>query len=269
MGTSQNTYESFCDDLWRDWLAGRLLPSAFTGAKFDRESAPEPWLEFGTCVRPLVALTTNPGGSMEHQHRDVVLRGTSVIKPADTYRAATATLAHFYETTPKLVGSAARQRISAFSRLAELTGYDGVLQIETCPFHSACLPKKDSLLHMLETNHVLREYMTHLQRFLMPRPVLAVSAVSSRTSLSATAITQSEWLSAQAKLIGLDPARAAFNPLVCKDPNKKVTAAAFVDSIDNIPKALLLMMGGNHLPARAGLQRLAEALKRAGSPRAG
>ena len=267
MGTSQDAYESFCDELWRDWLADRLARSAFVGGDFDSERAPEPWLELRAGLQPLVALTTNPGGGMKHQLRDEILRGRSVITPTDSYRAATAGLPHFYETYPTLAGSAARRRITALLRLSELAGYDGVLQVESCPFHSARLPNKPALVRASKGNGLLGTYMEHLRQFLKRRPVVSVSAVSSRAPLSREHVL-SEWLVWQATLMGLEPGRARFVPLVKKEGDG-TTAAALVSSVRGIPRALVLMMGGNHLPAERGLAKLAIELKATAGARAG
>lgn len=54
-----------------------------------------------------------------------------------------------------------------------------------------------------------------------------------------------------------NPARAEVVPLVEKQ--EKVTCAALVTA--NPPKAVVLMMGGNHLPGESGLRLLSAALR--------
>jgi hypothetical protein len=272
MHSCQLAYESFCDDLWRDWLADRVPPSAFISKAIERDSAPEPWLEFQAGSHQLVVLTTNPGGGMKHQHRDRILSGESLIKPANGYRAATTALAPFYLTDPELGGTAARRRINAFLRLAESAGYDGVFQVESYPFHSGRFPKreKDALLRMLEADNVLRQYAGHLRTFLNGRSVISLSAVSSRISLEAVDIRRSKWLNWQADLIGLELARSTPVRLVSKTERVcKTTAIALVDSTGGCSKGLVLMMGGNHLPADKGLRSLAGAIQRVGGESTG
>ena len=51
-------------------------------------------------------------------------------------------------------------------------------------------------------------------------------------------------------MAGLDTSKALFVPLLEK--KGKVTSAALVGQLEGNPKALVLMMGGNHLPSEAG-----------------
>jgi len=262
-------YGSFCDRLWLDWLADRLPASAFGGGEFDRKSAPEPWLEFRAGSNPLVAVTTNPGGSMDHQsHAAVVGRTSPIIKPSQTYREATEGLGHFYETSLEKA-SPARHRIKAFVRLAESAGYEGLLQVEACPFHSAKLPNKQKLVRAVESNSnsLLREYAEHLRAFLASHHVVGLSAISSTASLTAAGTQQamgsSVWLPWFATLIGLDPRQATHIELTRKGEGQAamVSAAALVATVNGRRKALVLMMGGNRLPGESGLAALAGALK--------
>ncbi|GEM_PF-4054215 len=264
-------YGSFCDRLWFDWLADRLPNSAFYGGRFDARSAPEPWLEFRAGSNPLVAVTTNPGGSMDHQSHTAVVGGTSsIIKPSHTYREATEGLGHFYETSLRK-GSLALHRITAFLRLAECAGYEGLLQVEACPFHSANLPNKQKLVQAVESNSnsLLREYTEHLGAFLKPHHVVGLSAISSRVSLTATgveeAMRRSVWLPWFAKLVGLELSKALHIELTRKHihgSTSNVTAAALVANVNGRRKALVLMMGGNRLPGESGLTALAGALSK-------
>jgi len=269
--TFKGPYGSFCDELWRDWLADRLSPSAFVGGEFDEQSAPEPWLEFRDGPYPLVAVTTNPGGSLEHQRRDRIVNGVGPIKPTQSYQEATDGLGLYYETN-LTKRSAARQRINAFVRLAGSAGYEGLVQVEACPFHSADLPDKPALVRAVEhnTNNLLRQYAAHLQGFLHSHDVVGLSAVSPRISLSVSgvfqAFSESIWLPWFAHLIGLDPGRAEHVELAHKvvvgQSSGKITAAAFVETIGKRRKALVLTMGGNRLPGENGLQVLASAIRR-------
>jgi hypothetical protein len=250
-------YKSFCEELWRSWLNETLELSPLLRAEFDVDSAPEPWLTFDGGAVPLVALTTNPGTTMTHQRREAIRSGQSFINGSSGYQIAAEALARFYSM--ELHGPA-RTRIDSLVRLSALAGYKGLLQVECCPFHSARLPNKRGLIRESKGNGLLATYFCHLRQFLTERPVVAISAVSSRVPLSAGSVRSSEWLAWQTNLMGLDPDRATLIPLVSK--GTKTTAAVLVSVVMGTPKALVLMMGGNHLPAAAGLERLANALKR-------
>lgn len=71
--------------------------------------------------------------------------------------------------------------------------------------------------------------------------------------------TRSRWLGWEAALAGLILERAEFVSLVKK--GSATTAAALVSLKCGVPKALVLMMGGNHLPAEKGLRLLAGVLR--------
>jgi hypothetical protein len=139
--------------------------------------------------------------------------------------------------------------------------YDGVLQGEACPFHSPSLPRKGALLKTIGEGGLLGSYTEHVRAFLHDRPVLILSAVPSRASLKReVAKMLSPWLRWLAALGGLSQ-DANFVRFVTK--GRTTTAAALVSFEGEAPKALVLMMGGNHLPAEKGLKVLATALRQA------
>jgi len=75
-------YITFCEERLRcAWKEHRLS----VPLSLDAEAAPEPYLYFGASVNPLFALTTNPGGTMEHQRRTAVLGGGDPLSHKDTY----------------------------------------------------------------------------------------------------------------------------------------------------------------------------------------
>jgi hypothetical protein len=84
--------------------------------------------------------------------------------------------------------------------------------------------------------------------------------VSSRASLKHDSIRLTPWLQRKAELAGLAPDEAGFVPLVAK--RATTTSAALISRNNGVPKALVLMMGGNHLPGDEGLRALARALGR-------
>ena len=171
--------------------------------------------------------------------------------------AADLALGSFYE---QHLGGTANRRIAALQTLSGWLGDDGVLQVEAFPFHSASLPRKEALLKRVGECGLLGPYTECLRAFLRNRPVVVVSAVSSRASLKREVVrTLSPWLHWVAAIGGLSLQHANFVRLVTK--GRATTAAALVSFEGDAPKALVLMMGGNHLPAEKGLQVLATAIR--------
>jgi hypothetical protein len=246
---------SLCERWWQSWLAE--MPGASEGvrSRFDLNAAPEPYLPFEPGAGPLVVLTTNPGATMPHQHREQIMRGQSVVTPSMSYAEAADALSRFY--VEHLSGAAA-QRIAGQRAVATEAGYTGVLQVESCPWHSPKLPDKTTFIKLLAADTELAEYTQELHAFLEPRPVIAISAVSSRASLASSDIPLSPWLAWQRDLIGLRQPYAEMVPLVWKGP--RITAAALVERRGGGVKALVLMQGGNHLPGANGRATLASAL---------
>lgn len=245
----------FCETLWQSWLEDRLSASPFAGHPFDLDAAPEPYLLFGSSKNALVALTTNPGKSMSHQRRDTVLAGEGPVNARMSYAMAAAAFGAFYEKNLK---GPARRRIADLRLLAGSAGFDGIVQVEACPFHSRSFPTKGAFLRSLPGDAMLSGYVAHLREFLRDRPVLVISAISSATSLSAE-VHLSPWLSWQVDLVGLDRPRSEFLPLI--ERGGKVTSAALISGSGAETKTLALMMGGNHLPGETSLRILADALR--------
>jgi hypothetical protein len=119
-------YFAFCESLWRSWLSGdiHLHPSA--ERLFDMQAAPEPYPPFDKGHRPLIVLTTNPGGTMFEQLRATVLAGLGPVNQAMSYAEAARAFGAFYE---QRLTNPARTRIRALKRLAELVNAEGVLQV--------------------------------------------------------------------------------------------------------------------------------------------
>lgn len=205
--------------------------------------------------RPLVTLTTNPGATLPIQRRSEIDAGRSVVDAKDSYAAAAGAFAAYYARELK---GPARRRIEALRRLALLAGYEGVLQVECIPFHSPKLAGKHSLLQRIGDDPLLACYFEALRSYLPHHAVVAVSAVSTRESLGPNILKRSKWLGWQADLLGIDAADMEFLPLVSKGTS--VTCAALLAKQGVAPKALVLMMGSNQLPAEDGLRRLAGAL---------
>jgi hypothetical protein len=248
---------SLCECLWQDWLAGRLETSPFIRQTFDLDAAPEPYIFFADGQKPLVLLTTNPGGTMPHQRRAFVQGGDGPLSPAILYAAAAKALGAFYEQ--QLVYCPAGRRIAAMHNLSASVGTDGFVQVEVCPFHSPSLPNKVGLLRELTAGGLLTRYIEEVREFLVAKPVVAISAASALVSMGAE-MQLSPWVTRLTEVAGLDPKHADFVPLVRKEG--KVTAMVLVSAHNGAPKALVLMMGGNYLPGEYGLRVLADSLAR-------
>lgn len=198
----------FCESLWREWLDGTLDTPEFVRTTFNLDAAPEPYISFDAGEEPLVALTTNPGATMPHQRRDAVQAGHGPLSTTIDYATAAKALRDFYKRN--LAGTA-QNRITALQLLSTLVARDGVLQVEACPFRSRYLPKKDALLQALDTGGLLARYVKHVEGFLRRRPVVIVTAVSSRASLEQECAL-SPWAKWMAITAGLSLERADFIP---------------------------------------------------------
>ena len=252
-----SSYREHCELLWRSWTDNTLTPSARLSATFDLSAAPEPWLPLCPGDRPLVALTTNPGRTRDEQlqRRVDIMSGDSRVKPQTSYAEAAAVLAAYYKEN--LQGTA-RRRITSLEQLSAFAGFHGVLQVESCPFHSPSLPNKRELMRLSAAEPLLAGYVQALRSLIAAHTVVVLSAAGTGRSLWPVP-ELSAWLYWQADLVGLNAAKAECVPLVTR--GDKVTCAALVDGSGTRARALVLMMGGNHLPREAGLRRLAEAIK--------
>lgn len=250
-------YLSRCEALLQGWyLFGTELPDPLRSI-LDTTYLPEPWMSFGDQARPLVFLTTNPGNGMPHQHRDAIAAGESPVKVGDSCAAVAETLGLWYQE--HLTGPA-RRRIGAMLRLAPRASFSGIMQVESIPFHSRVLPKKKSLPRQIASCPVLRDYTDSLRGFLADRTVIALSAASSQGVLGQETIRNSLWLTWQCQLMGMDLGRCKVTGLVEKAG--RATCVAVAEHRSDATKAMVLMMGGNHLPGPGGLERLANVLMR-------
>jgi len=249
-------YIAFCERLWRDWqddkVAASLLPKVFCV-----DAAPEPYISFDAGAEPLIALTTNPGATMPHQLRAAVRAAAGPFHETDKYADAAPKLGLYYDE--KLAHRPAGRRIEKLRKLSSVLGYDGVLQVEVCPFHSRSLPGKTALLQEIDECDLLGRYIEHLRGFLRSRPIVSVQAVSTLSPLGPETPKSSAWLMRIAEIAGLDLDASEFVPLVKKDSS--ATAAAWV-SKEQVRVALVLVMGTNNLPANKGLDILVTELRK-------
>lgn len=243
-----------CEQLWRDWLDERMQVSSYISDAFDVSAAPEPYLSFGARHAPLAVLTTNPGAVLPFQKLEAIRSGNGPVAATMSYHNAAIALGNCYGEHLK---GAARRRIDNIRQLAELAGYQGVLQFECCPFHSARFPGKQEYICQCEEDVFIHSYVESLRGCLLIYDVLVVAAIGSGKSIRKQNALPA-WLSFQMSLVGLSAANATMVPLV-KNGNK-TTCAALVGHHAHRLKIAVLMMGGNHLRGKQGLQTLADAI---------
>lgn len=243
-------YLDLCESWWKGWLADTLQISPDIRALFAMDALPEPYITFQSGNNPLFVLTTNPGGVMPHQQRENIFNNIDCsLNPNISYTEAANVLAKIYCTY--LQKTPAGRRITTQNNLALSVGYSGVFQVESCPWHSKSLPDKSTFLKLLKSDQALTEYTQSLREFLVDKPVLVVSAVSSKTSISIENLTSSDWLGWQKELIGFDQSRCRLVPLVYKN-EEKITSAALIDNSGPCVKVIVLTQGSNNFPSVEG-----------------
>jgi hypothetical protein len=212
--------------------------------KFLMDHLPEPYLQFETANNPLYVLTTNPGKGREFQNRESIRSKSSFISCGDQYIEIAFKLGEYYRN--KLEGKPLN-RIEGFLYLAKKIGNDGVVQLESCPFHSAKLPNKTELIPYYETEPLLKEYATCLQKSILNLNILALSAVNSKKDISVESITSNPWLEWQAHLMGFNFERVQSIPLT-KKTTRVTSALIYSQEKSGLTKGFILMMGSNNLP---------------------
>jgi len=201
-------------------------------------------------------LTTNPGKGMDVQSLREIQRSRSIIDPSSSYDEIANRLGEYYRET---LSGAAKRRIEGMLGLAQRSGFDGVVQIEVCPFHSRSLPKKDELVRHVETDGVLCEYISLVRAVLANVSALSISAVGSSNSISLETISSRNWLNWQAELIHFDQRNAEVVPIIQRAD--KTTSAFVFSSRKNIVSGFILMMGSNNLPRLDTMNRVSDLLR--------
>ena len=143
--------------------------------------------------------------------------------------------------------------------LSRLAGYEGVIQIELCPFHSRNLPEKNALLKHYNTNSQLKHYEKLLKEILSENSVITLAAVGTSAPISIASITTRHWLNWQANLIGFNSELGKVLPITRKD--KKVTSAFVYSESASSVNGFILMMGGNHFSKLEYLTSVSEILR--------
>jgi hypothetical protein len=228
---------SLCEELYNDWKNDKFKEDLTLNKLFQMNYSPEPYFVLKNGKNPLYILLTNPGSGMDFQH-------ISQHKNID-FNSFTSILSTVYtsETFKKQKGSGpAYRRLMKSTDFANHLGFDGVVNIETIPFHSEKLSKPKALKSIRES-YTLTTYQNALKFFLSEKPVLIVAACSANDTISNKTIMNSEWLKYQCDLASIPINKLILKPFTTK--NNKITSALF--SHQN--KYLVLMMGSNNLPS--------------------
>jgi hypothetical protein len=236
-GNKITDYEIFCDELYQYWKKQNFEEDDVLVNLFQMEYSPEPYFVLKDGGNPLYVLLTNPGSGMYFQHisnhENVDFKKfqgiLSTIYTSDSFR--------------KGKGSAvAYRRLMKSIEFSNYLGYNGVVNIETLPFHSNTLSKSKAL-KAIKKSITLSKYQIALKSFLNDKPILIVSACNSKESVSNNTILKSEWLKYQCELASIQIENLKMKVLTTK--NDKITSAIF--SFRN--KHIVLMMGSNNLPS--------------------
>ncbi len=230
-------YKKFCEVLFSNWFQHQFKNETVLSELFQMDYAPEPYFIVKEGNNPLHVLLTNPGSGMEFQH----------IKnhKDNDYKKFANTLGAFYtsEDFKKYKGAApAYRRIMKSIEFASFLKHDGVINIETIPFHSVSLNKLMALI-TIQQSKTLMAYQNELRNYLSDKAVLIVSACNTKEIISKDTIRNSKWLKYQCDLANIVVDDLEFEELTEK--NQKITSALFRSK----NKYIVLMMGSNNLPS--------------------
>lgn len=253
---------AFSDQLMKDFKAGKYDKDACLNKLFKSkkgacmEYCPEPYLCYeivgGKLVQasspskiknPLYILQTNPGYPIPFQHRN-----SNDVKLSASYEEYRKKASAYYISCLK---GAAAVRNTKSCIVARNLGYDGIIFVETLPFHSDSLPGKNNpskYLAAIVSHPLLKQYDGIVRKLLKDKPVLILSACSSKKSIDKSTISSSPWLDYQCALAGFNISLLIACNIACKDG--KVTSALFKDV--SAQKYIVLTMGGNNFPANIG-----------------
>ena len=260
--TKMKDLVAFSEQLMKDFKAAKYDTDARLKKLFKSkegncmEYCPEPYLCYEIVggklkiaespekiAKPLYILQTNPGYPICFQHRT-----SEEVKRSASYEDYRKVASAFYMSCLK---GAAAVRNAKSCIVAQQLGYDGIIFVETLPFHSDSLPGKnnpDKYLAAIKDHPLLKQYDGIVRQLLKDKPVLILSACNSKQSIDKTTISSSRWLQYQCCLAGVQINRLT----ICNMASKagKVTSALFKDV--KARKYIVLTMGGNNFPAYIG-----------------
>lgn len=225
---------TYCEKLYSIWRNNSLNLEGIPSNLFDLDFAPEPYFIVKSGPTPLYMLLTNPGAPMEFQHRSNAI---------ESYKdfAEISREIYFSDKFASEGGVNARRRLKKSIDFSLYLNYNGLINIETIPFHSASIDKSKAL-KLGPKSTIIKEYQSQLKVFLEEKPVLIVAACRSDESIHMGSINQNAWLTFQCDLANINTSELNMKPLTQK--NGKITSALF----SNNEKYVVLTMGSNNLP---------------------
>lgn len=238
--TLNNTFEyfKFCEVLFEEWRKHQFKEDKILHNLFEMNFSPEPFFEIRNGDNPLYLLLTNPGSGMEFQHIDN--------RNESSYLDFSKRLAGIYTSNEFKNGKGSRnayRRINKSLELSNYLGFNSLVNIETIPFHSEIL-SKNKALEAIGKSYTLYSYQNVLKNHLVDKPVLIVSACSSKQSISKNTLSSSKWLNYQCDLANINIEKLEMEPLTRK--YDKITSALFKNSTQH--KYIVVTMGSNNLP---------------------
>jgi hypothetical protein len=256
-------YEDLCEGMWRDWADGKREALSdwnhlCKSLRLSLDHCPEPYLTLTPGKKPLVFVTTNPGGEMDFQLRRNIpsrLLGGDYNVMAEILPRLYGQdgLSRFSESDGWIggsrIGASASTRLCKMRDLAAKFGSEGAIQVELIPFHSGSLRNKAKAASLAEDS-AWAAYRTSLKSFLADKDVLAFGA----TGVLEGNPKDSPWLRLVLDTIGLDAPPNWERPAADKS-NWLSTSRR-----EGRLKAVHLMNSGNNLPS--DIRLLAENLKR-------
>ncbi len=236
-------YKNFCEQIYLNW---RESPTNFDefSKDFQNNYLPEPYYSIRVGNNPLFILNNNPGGSLSFQEHSLFLK---TFPNASTYTDVSLWLMDKYTGNNAIIGGAAKTRVNRITQIAATLGYDGVENVETFFLHSNSFSKK-MFLKKFSQNNTVNQYINTLTAYLIDKPVLIVSAISSKNSLNLLEVSNNSWIKYQAEIAGLNLKEASFYGITSK--NQKITAGL----IKHRNKFLVCTMGSNTIPKNTYLR---------------
>ncbi len=239
-------YEKFCEQLFQDWLDGRLFSekakdnlSDFKNDKVfaeDLDYVPEPYYVLKEGNNPLYVLNYNPGGSQGYQERSYIRSNKH-----DSYRTVADQLANQYRSEE--FRGTARGRNRSILEFASEMGYDGVWCVETFFLHSRNWNDKDRFVRNHQNNPRIKEYNRLLKEFLKDKPVLRIAASG---HLDRPSTFRRLWVNYQNDIMGVD--LNAMRLIKTSQTKNGISSGIFVGKVGTHEKFISMFQGNNLLP---------------------
>lgn len=234
-----------CEEIFQNWIGKKEYYKEFSN-DFLMEYLPEPYVTNSKGKNRIFILVNNPGGGMEHQNRDNILKNKSFINGKLSYKEISEQLGKYYMSEEFRIAlgrnSAAMLRGTKSIAFANNLGYQGIQFVETVPFHSSKFNK--GILKKLLSSNFYQEYRANLKSLLEYEPVVMISGISGREDISKNSINKSKWLKHQAELMNFSVEKCQVIPVRKSEEKKLISVAVAVEK----NKIMILSMGNNNFP---------------------